>query len=87
MGFLDFVKEEFAQNQTLQCLQKKLEEAGIPVVMAYGIDRKQQELEKLADVTTAFVIEKVGKSRHKNVDKQLLILSELGITVDGAFLI
>jgi len=80
-------KEEFARDQTLQCLLKELGEAKVPVVMAYSIDRKQQELEKLADVTTAFVIEKVGKSKHKKIDKQLLILSELGILVDGAFLI
>ena len=68
-------------------LTDKLKEADLQIVTAAGIQKSSQDLARLRDVTKVYLVEQVGKSRHRDLEQEMVLLAEMGIRTGGVFLV
>ena len=68
-------------------LKATLHQAGAEPVMAAQIFTDREALSLLQDTACVYLVEKVGRSRHRKIERELLFIREMGIRVGGVFLV
>ncbi len=75
------------QGAAINMLSDKLKDIGTEFVMVSDISLKAEAVKSLCMAEDVYLIERVGKSRHRDIEKELLLCSELGLRVAGVFLV
>ncbi len=80
-------REDLLQTETITTLTEELKKSERECIVASQISQKTRGIDLLQGAEDVYLIEKIGKSRHRNIEKELLVCEELGLRVAGVMLV